>query len=108
MSAVGSPARPISVRATRQVVVSCSDRGTVGRKSANECEGHHKRYEMIGNVHDRLTGLDSSFLHLEKDGAHMHVASTMLFEGPPPPYTEFRDHIESRLHLVPRFRQRVH
>ncbi len=56
---------------------------------------------------DRLTGLDSSFLHLEQDGAHMHVASTTLFEGPAPPYIEFRDHIASRLHLVPRFRQKV-
>jgi diacylglycerol O-acyltransferase / wax synthase len=37
----------------------------------------------------------------------MHVASTTLFEGPAPPYTEFRDHIESRLHLVPRFRQKL-
>jgi WS/DGAT/MGAT family acyltransferase len=62
---------------------------------------------MIGNVHERLTGLDSSFLHLERDGAHMHVASTTLFEGPAPPYVEFRDHIASRLHLVPRFRQKV-
>src|SRR4051812_33837101 len=56
---------------------------------------------------DRLSGLDSSFLHLERDGTHMHVASTTLFEGPPPPYVEFRDHIESRLHLVPRFRQKL-
>jgi diacylglycerol O-acyltransferase len=56
---------------------------------------------------DRLTGLDSSFLHLERDGTQMHVASTTLFEGPAPPYVEFRDHIESRLHLVPRFRQKV-
>jgi diacylglycerol O-acyltransferase len=58
-------------------------------------------------VADRLTGLDTSFLHLEKDGAHMHVASTTLFEGPPPDYVEFREHIGSRLHLVPRFRQRL-
>src|SRR5262245_38258544 len=58
-------------------------------------------------MHDRLTGLDSSFLHLERDGTHMHVASTTLFEGPAPPYVEFRDHIESRLHLVPRFRQKL-
>ena len=56
---------------------------------------------------DRLTGLDSSFLHLERDGTHMHVASTTLFEGPAPRYSEFRDHIESRLHLVPRFRQKL-
>ena len=56
---------------------------------------------------DRLTGLDSSFLHLEDEDTHMHVASTTLFEGPAPGYVEFRDHIESRLHLVPRFRQKV-
>ncbi len=37
----------------------------------------------------------------------MHVASTTLFEGPAPRYVEFRDHIESRLHLVPRFRQKI-
>ena len=58
-------------------------------------------------VSDRLTGLDSSFLHLEREDSHMHVASTTLFEGPPPPYTEFRDHIASRLDLVPRFRQKL-
>ena len=37
----------------------------------------------------------------------MHVASTVIFEGPPPAYEEFRDHIGSRLHLVPRFRQKL-
>jgi diacylglycerol O-acyltransferase len=56
---------------------------------------------------DRLTGLDASFLHMERAGAHMHVASTILFEGTPPTHAEFRDHISSRLHLVPRFRQKL-
>jgi WS/DGAT/MGAT family acyltransferase len=56
---------------------------------------------------DRLTGLDSSFLHLEHGPAHMHVASTMIFEGPAPDYEDFRDHISSRLDLVPRFRQKL-
>jgi len=56
---------------------------------------------------ERLSGLDSSFLHMERDGAHMHVASTATFAGPAPSYAEFRDHIGSRLHLVPRFRQKV-
>ena len=56
---------------------------------------------------DRLTGLDASFLHLERGPAHMHVASTTLFEGPTPGYDELCDHIESRLHLVPRFRQKL-
>jgi diacylglycerol O-acyltransferase len=63
---------------------------------------------MIAHVDgDRLTGLDASFLHLEGADTHMHVASTILFEGPPPPYVEFRDHIASRLDLVPRFRQKL-
>ncbi len=56
---------------------------------------------------ERLTGLDSSFLHMERAGAHMHVASTIVFEGPAPSHQEFRDHIASRLHLVPRFRQKL-
>jgi WS/DGAT/MGAT family acyltransferase len=56
---------------------------------------------------DRLSGLDSSFLHLERSGAHMHVASAIVFEGSPPTHEEFRDQIESRLHLVPRFRQKL-
>jgi WS/DGAT/MGAT family acyltransferase len=55
----------------------------------------------------RLSGLDASFLHLEDGPAHMHVASTTLFEGPAPAYEELRDHIASRLHLVPRFRQKL-
>jgi WS/DGAT/MGAT family acyltransferase len=54
-----------------------------------------------------LTGLDTSFLHMERAGAHMHVASTIIFEGPAPTHGEFRDHIASRLHLVPRFRQKL-
>jgi diacylglycerol O-acyltransferase / wax synthase len=44
---------------------------------------------------------------MERAGAHMHVASTMIFEGPAPSHGEFRDHIASRLHLVPRFRQKL-
>ncbi len=56
---------------------------------------------------ERLTGLDTSFLHMERAGAHMHVASVSIFEGPAPSHEEFRDHIASRLHLVPRFRQKL-
>jgi diacylglycerol O-acyltransferase / wax synthase len=56
---------------------------------------------------DRLSGLDASFLHLEDGPAHMHVASTTLFEGPAPDYEKLRDQIAGRLHLVPRFRQKL-
>ncbi len=44
---------------------------------------------------------------MERAGAHMHVASAIVFEGDAPSHREFRDHIESRLHLVPRFRQKL-
>ena len=56
---------------------------------------------------DRLTALDTSFLHLEDGEAHMHVASVMLFEGPPPAYDELLEALERRLPLVPRYRQRL-
>jgi WS/DGAT/MGAT family acyltransferase len=57
---------------------------------------------------DRLTALDSTFLHLEDhSAAHMHVASVMVFEGKAPTHAEFVDHVVSRLHLVPRYRQRL-
>jgi diacylglycerol O-acyltransferase len=56
---------------------------------------------------DRLTGLDSSFLHLERDAAHMHVAGCMIFDGEAPTYDDLVAQILSRLHLVPRYRQRL-
>jgi diacylglycerol O-acyltransferase len=56
---------------------------------------------------DRLTGLDSSFLHLERDVAHMHVAACAVFDGAPPSHQEVLDELESRLHLIPRYRQRL-
>jgi WS/DGAT/MGAT family acyltransferase len=56
---------------------------------------------------DRLTGLDSSFLHLERDSSHMHVAACAVFDGPVPAYSELVEQIEARLHLVPRYRQRL-
>jgi diacylglycerol O-acyltransferase / wax synthase len=56
---------------------------------------------------DRLTGLDSSFLHLERGSTHMHVAGCSVFTGQAPAYAELIAAIESRLHLVPRYRQRL-
>jgi diacylglycerol O-acyltransferase / wax synthase len=58
-------------------------------------------------ANDRLTGLDTSFLHLENATSHMHVGSVMTFEGPPPLYDELIAAFERRLPLVPRYRQRL-
>lgn len=57
---------------------------------------------------DRLSALDSTFLHLEDHStAHMHVASVMVFQGTAPTAQELVDHVMGRLHLVPRYRQRL-
>jgi len=56
---------------------------------------------------DRLSALDVSFLTNESSSAHMHVGGVCIFEGPPMSYDDLLDHIRSRLHLVPRFRQRL-
>jgi diacylglycerol O-acyltransferase / wax synthase len=56
---------------------------------------------------DRLTALDASFLHQEGPTSHMHVGGVTLFEGPPPPFTELLDALRGRLHLVPRYRQKL-
>ena len=56
---------------------------------------------------DRLTGLDSSFLHMERDSAHMHVGSCLVFEGSKPAHEELIEAIQRRLDVVPRYRQRL-
>ena len=56
---------------------------------------------------DRLTAVDASFLAQEGPTSHMHVGAVMIFEGPPPAYEDLADHVRSRLHLVPRFRQKL-
>ena len=56
---------------------------------------------------DRLTALDAGFLHLERSGAHMHVAGVLVFDGEPPAYDELVAAIEARMHLVPRYRQKL-
>lgn len=57
--------------------------------------------------YERLTVLDELFLHLEGPNAHMHVGGAAIFEGPPPDYEEVLDMVRHRLHLVPRFRQKL-
>ena len=56
---------------------------------------------------DRLSATDASFLTEEKEAAHMHIGGVCIFEGPPPSYDEFTEHVEARLHLVPRYRQKL-
>jgi diacylglycerol O-acyltransferase / wax synthase len=56
---------------------------------------------------DRLTSIDAAFLAQERSGSHMHIGSVMLFDGTAPTREEFLGHLEPRLHLVPRYRQKL-
>jgi len=55
----------------------------------------------------RLTAIDASFLHQEKQASHMHVGALVVFDGPAPGRDDLAAHIESRLRLVPRYRQKL-
>ena len=59
----------------------------------------------------RLTSLDATFLHFERGHAPLHVAGLYIFEAEPevegPGLAGLFSTIESRLGLLPRYRQRV-
>jgi diacylglycerol O-acyltransferase len=56
---------------------------------------------------DRLSPLDASFLHVEDDVSHMHIAAIGIFEGPVPQYSDVVNMVRGKLPLVPRYRQVV-
>ena len=56
---------------------------------------------------ETMSALDASFLHVEDAVSHMHIGSVGIFEGPPPPQDAIIAAVAAKLHLVPRYRQRV-
>lgn len=56
---------------------------------------------------DPLSPQDASFLEIEDHVTHMHIGSAGIFEGPPPGREELLSAVESKLHMVPRYRQKV-
>lgn len=55
-----------------------------------------------------MTALESSFLELEHPGIPMHVAGTSVLEGGDPIRLEALErHVASRIHRLPKFRDRV-
>lgn len=64
--------------------------------------------------YERLSYLDNSFLALESRSTHMHVAGITIFEAAPLrnetggiDTDRIRGLVESKLHLIPRYRQRL-
>jgi diacylglycerol O-acyltransferase / wax synthase len=65
-----------------------------------------------GNVAERLSVLDASFLYLEKPSVHMHVAGLAILDPSTRSdgrlgFQDLAELIGQRIHLVPRFRQKV-
>ncbi len=64
-------------------------------------------------ANDQLTALDATFLELEQadDGALMHIGAAFVFGplpgGGTPAIGELRAHLEQRLELLPRYRQKL-
>jgi diacylglycerol O-acyltransferase len=56
---------------------------------------------------DRLSALDASFLHQERESSHMHIGGVAVFDGPAPSLDEFIDHLEARIGGLPRYRQKL-
>jgi WS/DGAT/MGAT family acyltransferase len=68
----------------------------------------------MGHYYERLSALDASFLAIETENCHMHVAAVLIFDGAPlvAPHggldgERIRAYIASRLHSIPRYRQRL-
>jgi WS/DGAT/MGAT family acyltransferase len=56
---------------------------------------------------DRLTSFDTSFLANEKANGHMAIGALLMCEGSAPNEDDFLAHIRSRVHQLPRLRQRL-
>jgi diacylglycerol O-acyltransferase / wax synthase len=51
-----------------------------------------------------LSGADAAFLYLERKEIPLHIACVSVFDGPIP-FDQFLAKIDSKLHLIPRYRQ---
>lgn len=62
---------------------------------------------MVQQHLDRLSAVDAAFLHQEGAATHMHIGGIARFAAPAPRFGDFLEHVRSRLHLVPRYRQKL-
>ena len=69
---------------------------------------------MIGNIlksvqnpkAESISGMDATFLYTETPTTPMHVGSVAIIEGDLK-FKTFREHLKSRIHLIPKMRQRL-
>src|SRR5208282_80980 len=80
-------------------------------------EPHHHESDARRDAmakYERLSPLDRTFLDLEYPETHMHVAGVTIFDAIPLrtldggiDIEKIRRYVASRLHLIPRYRQRI-
>ena len=58
-------------------------------------------------MNERLSASDMSSLLAERGPIHVHVGATVVVKGRPPKFDDLLAHVDTRLGLVPRFRQRI-
>ena len=73
------------------------------RKRSRRAEGQHAE-QSARVLSCRLSGADAAFLYLERKEIPLHIAGVLIFDGAIP-FEEFVARIDSRLHLIPRYRQ---
>jgi hypothetical protein len=79
----------------------------VAHVSRDCCAIAPKIYDLPPLVDNRLSATDMSSLFAERDQIHVNVGATLIVEGAAPSYEQLVTHVENRLELVPRFRQRI-
>ena len=111
LTAIGQLARAPAVRPARRgprLRARAHRRPAASRSLAGLLSVRAVGWRTMAQEHgDRLTAVDASFLAQEGPASHMHVGAVMIFDGPAPAYDDLADHVRARLHLVPRFRQKL-
>ena len=58
------------------------------------------------NLSRRLSAQDATFLYFEREDSPMNIGSVAVFQGQIP-YDKFVKNIEDKIHLIPRYQQRI-
>jgi len=61
---------------------------------------------LASHLTHRLSAQDAAFLYLERPNAALHIGSLAIYDGRVS-YDRFASHLEARMPLIPRYRQRV-
>lgn len=65
-----------------------------------------KLNEATEDVLKQISGQDATFLYAESASSPMHIGSLTIIEGSLN-YEDFKGHLASKIHLMPKFRQRL-